>query len=187
MNENLNIILFTCEDEMKIMLKQLEKKISMICIDRVTPDLLSDIKINYYNSWVSINNVATISSINSSLNIVPWEKKYLKIIEKSISDSNLDINLLNDGEKLTIIISPPNAEKRVQLIKKIKKICELEKIKIRNIRRNYNEKIKKLIKENKMPMDTEKKYLKIIQDTTDNFIKLIISLYNKKNKDLINI
>ena len=187
MNENLNLILFTCKNEMTTMLKQLEKKISTICIDKVTPDLLSDIKVNYYNSWVSINHIATISSLNATLNIVPWEKKYLKIIEKSISESSLDLNLLNDGEKLTIIISPPNAEKRTQLIKQIKKICELEKIKIRNARRIYNEKIKKFIKENKMPIDIEKKYLKIIQDTTDNFIKLIITLYNKKNKDLINI
>lgn len=187
MNENLDLFLFTCENEMTMMMKQFEKKISTICIDKVTPDLLNDIKVNYYDSWVSVSHVATITSIKSTLSIIPWEKKYLKVIEKSISDSALDINLLNDGEKLTIIISPPNKEKRIYLIKKIKKNCELEKIKIRNIRRNYNEKIKKFIKYNKMPVDVEKKHLKIIQDTTNSFIKLITDLYNNKNKKLIDI
>jgi len=185
MNENLDLLLFSCENEMTTILEQMEKKLSIICIDKVTPDLLNDIKVNYYDSWVSINHVATITSIKSTLNIIPWEKKYLKIIEKSISESSLDINLLNDGEKLTIIVSPPNKEKRLQLVKKIKKICELEKIKIRNVRRIYNEKIKKLIKDNKNPIDIEKKYLKIIQDITDNCIKLITNSYNKKNKYLI--
>ncbi len=123
--------------------------LSYIQCNRINESIFNKVKIDYYNSKVSINKISKINILNNKvINIEPWEKKFLKAIETSIINSNLGFNPQNNGNFITINIPIITFEKRKYLVKEVKNIIELGKINIRNIRNNVNNKIKDLKKDN---------------------------------------
>merc|ERR1712096_389623 len=135
------------------------------------------------NTEKKIRDLATFE--NQSINIIhikPWDRKHLFLIEKSILKSSLGIYPKNDGEKLTITSTIPNKNERFNMVKNIKKIVENYKIQIRNIRRLYNNLIKKKIKTNKLSIDLENQSIAILSKNTNTIIKNIDKILNKKKK-----
>ncbi|UOF94480.1 MAG: ribosome recycling factor [Bacteroides sp.] len=164
-----------------------KNKISHIQSNRIDNSIFDIIKINYYNDLISINNISTINIINNSLIVIePWENKFIKDIETAILNSDLGFSPKNDGKQITIKIPFLTHEKRDKLALKVKKITEIIKIQIRNLRSYYNNKIKKLLKDN-ISKDDIKKGENLLHDKYVECINLISKIMKNKIENILKI
>jgi len=162
------------------------KYLKTLQIGKANTRLFDNLKLNHQDT--KLNHISTINIINSSIiHIIPWNKKDIPMIEKSILQSNLDLSLNVSDNKIIVSIPLPNEKQRLLLVKEINKNLEDSKIKIRNIRRYYGNIIKKYIDNNKLSIDLNSKYIKVIQKLTDSTILEISVAVEKKNNDIINI
>ena len=143
--------------------------------------------VSYYGSMVPLGQVANISTPDArTIAIQPWEKKLIKDIEKAIINSNLGFNPDNNGEFIRISIPPLTEERRRELTKQVKHEGEDTKIIIRNIRRDTNDALKKLVKLG-LAEDLEKDAQDQVQKLTDKFIKNIDELVAIKEKEILTV
>ena len=176
----------TTEDKLKKTILNMKSDFSKLVLNKVNLSLLDDIKISYYGDKYPLPQLAILLVENAnSLSIKPFDKKNLTIIHKEIINLNLDLNPFISGDTIKVIFPKLTSERRDFFIKKIKKIGEDTKVSIRNIRRQSNQKIKSLLKENGISQDEEKLFLNKIQCLIDKYIHEIDSLVNKKEKDLL--
>ncbi|MCL2688641.1 MAG: ribosome recycling factor [Chitinispirillia bacterium] len=175
-------------DRMQKAIESLKKDLVRIRTGRATPALLDGINVDYYGNPAPINQVANISVPDARMLIVqPWEKSMLHAIEKAIQASNLGLNPQNDGNQIRLPIPPLSEERRKDLFKNCGKIGEENKVAIRNIRRDSNEKLKKAQKDKQITEDQEKKGLDDIQKTTDKFIKSVDEQLALKEKEIMEV
>jgi len=175
-------------DKMEKTIDSLKKELSRIRTGRASPALLDGITVDYYGSPVPINQVANISIPEARLIIVqPWEKNMLSAIEKVIQAANLGFNPKNDGNVLRLPLPPLSEERRKELCKNCRKICEDSKVAVRNIRRDGNDKLKKNLKDKVMTEDDEKKGLDEIQKLTDKYIKIIDDVLIVKEREIMEV
>ncbi|WP_407635691.1 ribosome recycling factor [Pseudothermotoga thermarum] len=155
---------------------------------RPSPAILEEIKVDYYGAPTPINQLATVSiSEDRALVIKPWDKSVLSAIEKAIFASDLGLTPQNDGNVIRIIFPTPTTEQRQKWVKKAKEIAEQGKIAIRNIRRDVLKELKDLVKNGKISEDDEKRLEKEIQDLTDKKIEEIDKLFEKKEKEIMEV
>lgn len=151
------------------------------------PNMLDGIMVVYYGNPTPINQVATINSQDArTLVIKPWEKGIVGDIERSIINSNLGLNPQNDGELIRINIPALTEERRVDLAKHARNEAEHGKVSIRNIRKDANDHLKKLLKEH-VSEDDVKDAEHEIQKLTDQFISKIEELLKLKEKDIMTV
>jgi len=163
-----------------------KKDLTTMKAGRANPAMLDRLEIEYYGIMNSINQVANVSSPESRVILIqPWDKESLKSIEKAILKSDLGINPSNDGISIRLIVPELTEETRKNLVKTIKKTAEEYKIAIRSIRRDCNEKVKSLKKENEVSEDDIKKAEEDIQKRTDNYIKEIDKIAELKEKEIM--
>ena len=155
---------------------------------RANAAVLDQIQVDYYGVPTPIQQVASIATPDPrSLLIQPWDNKLLKGIEKAILASELGINPQNDGRCIRLVFPPLTEERRRDLVKQTKKYGEESKVAIRNIRRDAIEKFKKQQKASEITEDDYKIAEKDIQKLTDDFIKEIDKISEKKEKELTEI
>lgn len=177
----------THEEKMKKTLSVLGSDLETLKAGRANPSMLDKIEVEYYGSMVALNQVGNISVPEPRLLVIaPWEKNMLKEIEKAIQKSDLGINPSSDGSVIRLLVPELTEETRKNLVKKVKKYGEDAKVAIRSIRRDANEKIKALKKED-IPEDQIKKGEEDIQKLTDNYIKNIDKMLEEKEKDIMKI
>lgn len=180
-----NIIL-NLKDKMSKTIEILNTDLSSMKVGRANPSMLDRIEIEYYGSITKLNQVANISTPESRVIMIqPWEKGILKDIEKAILKSDLGLPPNNDGTTIRLIIPEMTEETRKNTVKKVKKVAEDSKVIIRGIRRDANDKVKSLKKNNLITEDDLKKYEDEIQKITDKFIKNIDDIVIKKEKDIM--
>lgn len=177
------LILTIAEDLMKIT-NNFKKETQKYTLNRVNTTFLEDIKINHYNSTYKINQIANINIENNNILIKPFDQQIINKIYQEINKINFDINLIIQENTIKITFPQNTIERRQNFIKKIKDLSEKYKISIRNIRREYNNKIKTLIKKNNISKDEEKKLLNDIQKKVDETINQIDILTTKKTNEL---
>lgn len=166
----------------------LKKDLARIRTGRASPALLDGISVDYYGSPMPVSQVATISVPDARMIMVqPWEKNMLQPIEKAIQASDLGLNPQNDGNIIRLPIPPLSEERRRDLFKNCKKIGEDSKVAIRNVRRDANEKFKKMEKDKEVTQDESKKGLDEIQKLTDKYIKMIDDLLVAKEKEIMEV
>ncbi len=176
------------EQRMQKVVESLKKDLSRIRTGRATPVLLDGITVDYYGSPMPINQVANISVPDARMIVVqPWEKSMNVPIEKAIQTSDLGLNPQNDGNLIRLPIPPLSEERRKDIFKNCKKIGEENKVAVRNIRRDANEKLKKEEKDKIITQDDEKKGLDEIQKATDRFIKMIDDLLVQKEQEVMKV
>ena len=135
-----------------------------------------------------MNQLATLGVPDSqTITIQPYDISILKDLGKAISASDLDLTPNNDGKLIRINIPPLTGERRQQLVKVLKKYAEDGKVAIRNIRRDFNEKLKNMEKKNEISEDDVKKGLSKLQQITDECIKESVKLSEAKEKDILNV
>ncbi len=178
----------TAEEKMSKTINVLKKELASMKAGRANPSMLDRIEADYYGTMTPLNQLANISSPESRvLLITPWDKNSLKNIEKAIQKSDLGINPSNDGIVIRLVIPELTEETRKNIVKNVKKSGEEAKIAIRSIRRDCNDKIKALKKDNDLPEDEIKKGEDEIQKKTDNFIKEVDKVVELKEKEVMSV
>ena len=183
MNDNLNIIK-NAEENMISAINHLEGELSKIRAGKANPIMLKNISVDYYGSQTPLNQVANVNTPNNqTISIQPWEKPLLDEIEKSIINSNLGFNPINNGESIIINIPPLTEERRIELTKVAKSESDSAKVTIRNIRQDSNQKIKSL----EISEDLKSNNEIDIQELTDKYIKMIDDMFSSKEKDILTV
>ena len=176
------------EDKMKKTCDALTTQFATIRAGRANAAVLDQITVDYYGSPTPINQVASIGSPDTrSLLIQPWDASILKVIEKAILSSDLGIHPQNDGRMIRLVFPPLTEERRKELIRQTKKYGEEAKVAIRNIRRDAIDKFKKQQKASDITEDDYKIAEKDIQKLTDDYIKEIDKITERKDKELSEI
>ena len=166
----------------------LKKELASLKAGRANPSMLDRIEVEYYGSMSHLSQLANISVPEPRiLMIQPYDKSTLKSIEKAIQKSDLGINPSNDGAVIRLIIPELTEETRKNIVKTVKKTGDDAKVAIRSIRRDCNDKIKALKKDNEVSEDEIKKGEDEIQKRTDNFIKEIDKMVETKEKEIMAI
>jgi len=173
------------ESKMKKTIEVLQSQYSAIRAGRANPYVLDQIKVEYYGTPTPINQIASISTPDPrTLMIQPWDASCLKLIEKAIMTSDLGINPGNDGRFLRLVFPQPTEERRKELIKQVNKYAEESKVAIRNIRRDAVENFKAQKKKGEITEDDLADTEKDLQKLTDNFIKEVDLVAQKKEAEI---
>jgi len=153
---------------------------------RASVTILDSVHVEAYGSKVPLNQVAGLSIPEPTLIVAqPFDPSQLGAIEKAIRSAGLGLNPANDGKIVRIPLPSLTEERRKELSKHVHKLSEEARNGIRQVRRDANERLKKLLKDHQIPEDDEKKGLDEIQKLTDNHIKLIDDLQKKKDGELL--
>ena len=183
MNERLNVY----EEKMKKTMGNLDGELGAIRAGRANPNVLNKIKVDYYGTPTPIQQVANVSVPEARMiQIQPWEKNMLKVIEKAIQVSDLGINPTNDGTMIRLVFPELTEERRKELVKDVKKKGEAAKVAIRNIRRDGNDMLKKL-KGTDVSEDEIKDMTDDLQKLTDKFVKEVDKTVESKSKEVMTV
>ncbi len=173
------------------MLKTIEvfsKELGSLRTGRANSNMLDLIKVDVYGQKMQINQLATITTPEPrTINIQVWDVNNVTMIDSAIKKSELGLNPQIDGQLIRLPIPNLSEERRLEMKKMVKSMGEKCKVSIRNIRRDANEELKKTLKLKDISEDEEKKYGKIIQDYTDNNIKLVDDKVSSKEKEIMTI
>ena len=175
-------------ERMQTAIEALKKKFGAVRTGRASLSLLDGLAVDYYGTTTPIQQLASMSIPDSrQILIQPWEQKIIPEIEKAIMKSDLGLTPMNDGKLIRINIPALTEERRKQLVKVVKKEAEDAKVAVRNIRREINEDLKKLEKEEHISEDQIKKEHDEVQKITDSFIKKIEELLEHKEKEIMEV
>lgn len=181
-------LLINSKDKMQKTIESFQNNLSKIRTGRANTSLLDHISIDYYGTMTPLSQVAAINVADSStLTIQPYEKNFSAVIEKVIRESDLGLNPVSVGDLIRVPMPPLTEERRKDLIKVVKSDGENSKVSVRNIRRDSNDELKKLIKNKEISEDEERRLQDLIQKNTDLFIVKIDSMIGLKEKDLLTI
>jgi ribosome recycling factor len=176
------------EERMKKTLASLKDGFSALRTGRASAALFDKIRVDAYGDKTPINQVANISIPEARLIVIqPWDKALIGEIEKAIRTSELSLNPSNDGKVIRISIPPLTGERRKELVKLAKNNAEQSRVAIRNIRRDGNEELKKLLKESKITEDEESKIEDELQKLTDLYIGKLNQVLEEKEKEILEV
>jgi ribosome recycling factor len=173
---------------MEKVVEDLRRELAGVRSGRASLSLLDHITVEYYGTPTPLNQVATLAVPEPSLiTAQPWDVSLLAAIEKVIRASDLGLNPSNDGKLIRIPIPPLTEERRKQLARHVGKVLEDHRTAIRNIRRDENDLIKKMLKDKQVSEDDERKGLEEIQKLTDQYAKKIEELAKKKEEEILTV
>lgn len=169
-------------------LEHLRADLSSVRTGRASLAILDGVQVDYYGTPTPLNQVANLGVPEANLiTVAPWEPPMLEKIEKAILSSDLDLNPANDGKMLRIPIPPLTEERRKLLVKQVGRMAEEGRTAIRQVRRDVNDRLKKMLKDKDISEDDEKRALKDVQQLTDEHIKKADEIVNKKEEELLTI
>lgn len=176
------------EEKMEKTLNSLREDFGSIRAGRANPKVLDRIRVDYYGTPSSIQQVANVSVPEPRMiQIQPWEKSLIREIEKAINLSDLGINPTNDGRVIRLVFPELTEERRKDLSKDVKKKGEAAKVAIRNIRRDANETIKKMEKAGEISEDDQEAAEDKIQKLTDKMIAKIDKAVEAKTQEIMTV
>ncbi len=177
-----------CTLEMKTSIDAFSNELKNIRTGRVSPDILKTILVDSYGSKAPLTQLSNINNLdNMTLNVNVWDSSLVKIIEKSILDSNLGVTPQIDGVNILLKFPELTAERRKELVKIISEIAEKFKISIRGIRRKHIDSIKNLEKDKSISLDESKKFQDEVQKITDFSIKDVENLTALKEIEILKV
>lgn len=169
-------------------LEDLRAALAGVRTGRASVALLDHVKVDYYGTPTPLNQVATLGVPEPTLlTVQPWDVSLLGTIDKAIRSSDLGLNPMNDGKVLRVPIPALTEERRKELVKHLHKVLEDHRTAVRNIRRDANEALKKLLKDKKISEDDEKRGLEEIQKVTDDYMQKLEALGKSKEKEILEI
>ena len=164
------------------------KELSSLRTGRANAAMLDLVKVDVYGQQMPINQIGSITTPEPRMiNIQVWDVNNVPLIDAAIKKSDLGLNPQIDGQLIRLPIPELNEERRTELKKLIKNMGEKCKISIRNIRRDANEELKKLLKSKEIGEDEEKSFEKNVQTITDNHIKIVDDKVSSKEKEIMTI
>ena len=164
------------------------KELSSLRTGRANASMLDLIKVDVYGQQMPINQIGSITTPEPRMiNIQVWDANNVQLLDAAIKKSDLGLNPQIDGQLIRLPVPELNEERRTELKKLIKSIGEKCKVSIRNIRREANEDLKKLLKNKEIGEDDEKNFEKKVQTITDNHIKSVEDKVSSKEKEIMTI
>ena len=184
MNEEIQMILDMAEEQMTASISHLEKAFIKIRAGKANPVMLSSVTVDYYGAQTPLSQVANVNTPDArTLVVQPWEKNLLGEIEKSIINSNLGFNPMNNGDIIIINVPPLTEERRRDLAKQAKAESEDAKIGIRSARQEANKELKKI----EISEDLLKNAESDVQELTDKFIAKVESALSVKEAEIMKV
>lgn len=176
----------TAEQKMQKSIESLKTDLGKIRTGRAHTGLLDHVMVEYYGSMVSVNQVANVNLGDArTINVQPYEKNMIGKVEKAIRDSDLGLNPATNGDLIRVPMPMLTEERRKDLIKVVKTEGENAKVAVRNVRRDANDALKKLIKDKEISEDDERRTQDEVQKLTDRFVAEIDKLLQVKEADLM--
>ncbi len=187
MEEEIEFIMEGAKEQMSKAIEHLDYELGKIRAGKANPHILDDVRVDSYGALAPLSQVANVSVPDPrTIAIKPWDKSTIPAIEKAILAANIGLNPDNNGEVVRLQIPPLTEERRKDLAKMAKKICEDSKVVIRNARRDANEDLKKLKKDG-LSEDVQKDKEAEVQKIHDSYIKKIDEMYVVKEKDIMTV
>ncbi|MBR6881036.1 MAG: ribosome recycling factor [Clostridiales bacterium] len=176
------------EDKMKKAIDNLQENLNAIRAGRANPHVLDRITVEYYGTPSPLQAVANIQVPEARMiTLAPWDPSMLKEIERAIQASDLGITPTNDGKIIRLMFPILTEERRKELVKQVKTYGEETKVAVRNIRRDYIDKMRAANKKKELTDDSLKEYEEKVQKITDKFTKEVDSVCDNKEKELMEI
>tara|TARA_A100001015_G_scaffold303439_1_gene393084 strand:- start:392 stop:943 length:552 start_codon:yes stop_codon:yes gene_type:complete len=164
------------------------KELGSLRTGRANASMLDLVKIDVYGQKMPINQLATITTPEPRvINVQVWDSNNVTLVDSAIKKSDLGLNPQIDGQLVRLPIPDLSEERRMEIKKIIKTMGEKCKVSLRNIRREGNDELKKKLKDKDISEDDEKKFEKIIQTYTDNFVKKVDEKVSLKEKEIMTI
>ena len=174
------------ETKMEQSIAAFKNNLSKIRTGRANPALLDAVQVEYYGSMVPLSQVANVALLDSrTISVQPWEKGMGAKIEKAIRESDLGLNPASMGDLIRVPMPPMSEERRKEMTKLVKSEGEHAKVAVRNLRRDANEAVKKLVKDKEATEDDQKRTEADIQKMTDKRIAEIDQLIAAKEQDIM--
>jgi ribosome recycling factor len=178
----------TAQDKMAKSLETLKADLAKVRTGRAHTGILDHVMVDYYGSPTALPMVANLTLIDArTIGVQPYEKKMLNTVEKAIRDADLGLNPSTFGEMIRVPTPALTEERRKEMVKLVKSESEDAKIAVRNIRRDANEQLKKLVKDKAISEDDERRASDDVQKLTDKFVADIDKMVVDKEKEIMTV
>ena len=182
----INDVKKAAEQKMQKSVEALKIDLTKVRTGRAHTGLLDHIHVDYYGTMMPINQVANVTLADPrTIGVQPWEKKMIPVVEKAIRNSDLGLNPATTGDLIRVPMPPLTEERRKELIKVVHKEAEAARVAIRNVRRDANEHLKKMLKDKEVSEDDERHAQVDVQKLTDRYSAEIDKLLHTKEADLM--
>ncbi|MFN5079768.1 MAG: ribosome recycling factor [Burkholderiales bacterium] len=176
------------EQKMQKSIDALKTNLAKIRTGRAHPGLLDHIMVDYYGAPTPINGVANVTLLDArTIGVQPWEKKMVAVIEKAIRESDLGLNPATQGDLIRVPTPALTEERRRELTKVVKGEGEDSKVAVRNLRRDANEQLKKMLKDKLITEDDDRRTQEDVQKLTDRYVADIDKLLAEKEKEIMTV
>jgi len=173
---------------MEAAIDDVRRKLATVRTGRAAVNLLDSVMVEYYGTPTPLSQMASVHVPEPQmLTVQPWDQTQLGAIEKAIRAADLGLNPSNDGKLVRIPIPPLTEERRKQLAKQVHEIAEEHRTAVRNIRRDANDRLKKLLKDKTISEDNERDGLDEVQKMTNNYIGKIDELAKNKEQEILSV
>lgn len=178
----------SAEQKMQKSIESLRTSLAKVRTGRAHAGLLDHIHVDYYGTSVPIGQVANVTVQDArTLGVQPWEKKMVQVVDKAIRESDLGLNPSTSGDLIRVPMPPLSEERRRELTKVVKHEGEQAKVAVRNLRRDANEHLKKLVKDKEISEDDERRAVDEIQKLTDRFVVEIDHILDVKEREIMTV
>ena len=176
------------DQKMQRSIEAFKADLAKIRTGRAHTGLLDHIQVDYYGSNVPISQVTNMTLVDArTIGVQPWEKKMVPVVEKAIRESDLGLNPATQGDLIRVPMPALTEERRRELTKVVKSEGETAKIAVRNLRRDANEQLKKLVKDKEISEDDERRASDDVQKFTDKFVAEIDKLVQSKEAEIMTV
>jgi ribosome recycling factor len=176
------------EQKMHKSIETLRADLAKVRTGRAHTGILDHVMVDYYGNPTPITQVANLTLVDArTIGVQPWEKKMVAAVEKAIRESDLGLNPSTQGDLIRVPTPALTEERRKELVKVIKGEAEGAKVAIRNVRRDANEALKKLLKDKACSEDDERRAQDDVQKITDKFVAEVDKLVAEKEKDILTV
>ena len=173
---------------METVIEDFRRKLATVRTGRASVSLLDTVMVDYYGTMTPLSQMASVHAPEPQmLTVQPWDQTQIGAVEKAIRGADLGLNPSNDGKLVRIPIPPLTEERRKQLAKQVHDIAEDHRTAIRNVRRDANDRLKKMLKEKVISEDAERDALEEIQKLTNNYITKIDELTKTKEQEIMSV
>ena len=176
------------DQKMQKSIETLKTDLAKVRTGRAHVGMLDHVQVDYYGTPTHINQVANVTLLDArTIGVQPWEKKMIATVEKAIRESDLGLNPSTQGDVIRVPTLALTEERRKEMVKLVKNEAEDAKIAIRNIRRDANEGLKKLLKDKAISEDDERRAQDDVQKLTDKFVAEVDKLVADKEKEVLTV
>lgn len=173
---------------METVIEDFRRKLATVRTGRAAVSLLDNVMVDYYGTMTPLNQMASVHAPEPQmLTVQPWDQTQLTAVEKAIRSSDLGLNPSNDGKLVRIPIPALTEERRKQLAKQVHEIAEDHRTAVRNVRREANERLRKMLKDKQISEDNERGGLDEVQKLTDSYILKIDELTKTKEHEITSV